>query len=406
MGWSCLLVGWSCLLFGWCLSTGAHASSCSSSSGTISAQPVWQLAPSRDPTWSTAMPQPAARAPPGRPPAAGLPVPKAYGTGPATPCKATPPWPWPAPMARAGAAPPAHSARSGRGSSNPPTLAGPGADTPDRPRPLRDPCAPRPVGSSIPRYSRPTRSSRAVAGSEAGDRDPHDSMAGPLLKAAEARPDEEELHRGTSSPASGGDARPDEEELHRGTSSPASGGDARPDEEELRRGTSSPASGGDTQAHHVAQEEDAQGDPFPMDSVPDDSGAPDPGAAADDDWSALHQSESSMHQAAEGAVGTRLTVAAPQIRWAPVHRDYQPEVQRPVAPDCVSLLNVEPSDFAAERCAHCEGAAQGESPAVRRASPGKNLSTSSPPSRSSRRGWSGWTRRGFARLGSSLARRS
>ena len=100
-----------------------------------------------------------------------------------------------------------------------------------------------------------------MAGSEAGDRDPHDSMAAPLPKAAEARPDEEELHRGTSSPASGGDARPDEEELH--------------------RGTSSPASGGDTQAHHVAQEEDAQGDPFPMDSVPDDSGAPDAGAAAD-----------------------------------------------------------------------------------------------------------------------------
>ena len=115
-----------------------------------------------------------------------------------------------------------------------------------------------------------------MAGSEAGDRDPHDSMAAPLPKAAEARPDEEELHRGTSPPASGGDARPDEEELHR-----ASGGDARPDEEELRRGTSSPASGGDTQAHHVAQEEDAQGDPFPMDSVPDDSGAPDAGAAAD-----------------------------------------------------------------------------------------------------------------------------
>ena len=100
-----------------------------------------------------------------------------------------------------------------------------------------------------------------MAGSEAGDRDPHDSMAAPLPKAAEARPDEEELHRGTSPPASGGDARPDEEEL--------------------RRGTSSPASGGDTQAHHVAQEEDAQGDPFPMDSVPDDSGAPDAGAAAD-----------------------------------------------------------------------------------------------------------------------------
>ena len=102
-----------------------------------------------------------------------------------------------------------------------------------------------------------------MAGSEAGDRDPHDSMAAPLPKAAEARPDEEELHRGTSPPASGGDARP-EEELHR-----ASGGDARPDEEELRRGTSSPASG------------DAQGDPFPMDLVPDDSGAPDPGAAVD-----------------------------------------------------------------------------------------------------------------------------
>ena len=56
------------------------------------------------------------------------------------------------------------------------------ADTPDSPRPLRDPYAARPAGSSLfgfygnSPHGRPTRSSRAVAGSDAGDpdRDPDD----------------------------------------------------------------------------------------------------------------------------------------------------------------------------------------------------------------------------------------